>query len=471
MFKNFGTVFSFTFRNQVKAKGYKVTTILIAALLLIVPMLVFPGIQLYEKNHDSSIDPTEAKEIYTVDERGAATDLTPMNDLGEEGYSDFTYRSFDTVEAALDAAHNGGDYALVLQIYAGTDGSPVLQLILPEGSALAEKDADHYRDFLRAYRDQLGSLLLEESTMSPEELLALTMPVAVNSYTVTDYRSGSSEEFAAEYQRTSILEGLSFAIPYVSIMVMYFMVILYCSGVTANVSMEKSSKLMDTMLVSVRPEAMVLGKMLAQVAAAVMQIVLWLVCGLAGLIGGTLLSLVVNPEQLVNFFSLVGSSSAAAASTPGAEEAAESFVLFTPGGFLIAVLMIMAGFLLYCSLAAIGGSFASTKEEAASANSSFTLILVASFLITLTGGGMSSSGTPVWMVLVPFTAILVTPGAAILGTMPTWLLLVGLGLTVLLALVFVALAGRVYHSMSLYKGNKPTAQQIIAVILGRQKYR
>jgi ABC-type Na+ efflux pump permease subunit len=468
MFKNFGTVFSFSFGNQVKAKGYKVTTILIAVLLLVVPLLLLPGIQLYEKNHESDLDPTEAKSIYTVDERGIDTDLTPLNELGAEGYSEFTYQSFAGVDEALEAAHNGDGYALVLQITAGSTGSPVLQLILPDESNLSTKDADHYREFLRSYRDQLTSLLVEEEEMSPEELMALTMPVAVNSYTVTDYQSGSSEEFAAEFQRTSILDGLSFGIPYVSIMLMYFMVILYCSGVTASVSMEKSSKLMDTMLVSVRPEAMVLGKMLAIVAAAVMQIVLWLVCVIFGLVGGTLLSLVVNPQQLVNFFDLVGSSSATAAATAGAEEVAESFALFTPGGFLMAVLIIVAGFILYCSLAAIGGSFASTKEEAASANSSFTLILVASFLITLNGGGMSSASTPVWMVIFPFTSILVSPGAAILGTMPMWLLWVGLGVTLLLALALVALAGRVYHSMSLYKGNKPNMKQIVAVILGKQ---
>ncbi len=469
MFKNFGTVFSYSFGNQVKAKGYKITTIVLAILLLFGPLLILPAVQLYQKNNDDSLDPSAVTAVYTVDERGVATDLSPMNNLGEEDYSNIEYRSFGSVEEALEAAHKGDGYALVLQITAGSTGAPVLQLVNPEGSNLTSKDADNYREFIRAYRDQLSSLLLDDSAMSAEELLTLTMPVSVNSYTVTDYRTGSSEEFAAEFQKNSILEGLSFGIPYFSIMIMYFMVILYASGVTASVSMEKSSKLMDTMLVSVRPEAMVLGKMLAIVSAAVMQIVIWLVCGIVGLVGGTLLSLVVNPQQLVNFFDLVGSSSAAAAATAGAEEAAESFTLFTPGGFLLAVLIIIAGFILYCSIAAIGGSFASTKEEAASANSSFTLILVASFLVTLNGGGMSSAATPEWMVLFPFTSILVSPGAAILGTMPTWLLLAGLAITLILALVLVALAGRVYHSMSLYKGNKPNMKQVVDVILGKQK--
>ena len=118
--------------------------------------------------------------------------------------------------------------------------------------------------------------------------------------------------------------------------------------------------------------------------------------------------------------------------------------------------LLLAGFLLYCSLSAIGGSMAGKAEDLSSTNVLFSLVLVASFFCCMFAGGMDGmTSSARWLDYVPFTAILVTPSRVLLGQTSLLGGLVSLALVVVCAGVLTALAGRVYRLMSLYKGNPP----------------
>ena len=58
----------------------------------------------------------------------------------------------------------------------------------------------------------------------------------------------------------TVREILAYLLPVVNIMVLYFLILLYGQSVAGNVIMEKTSKLMDTFLVAVKPTAMVFGR-------------------------------------------------------------------------------------------------------------------------------------------------------------------------------------------------------------------
>lgn len=130
--------------------------------------------------------------------------------------------------------------------------------------------------------------------------------------------------------------------------------------------------------------------------------------------------------------------------------------LFSVPAMLEAAGLLLAGFLLYCSLSAIGGSMAGKAEDLSSTNVLFSLVLVASFFCCMFAGGMDGmTSSARWLDYVPFTAILVTPSRVLLGQTSLLGGLVSLALVVVCAGVLTALAGRVYRLMSLYKGNPP----------------
>ena len=106
--------------------------------------------------------------------------------------------------------------------------------------------------------------------------------------------------------------------------------------------MEKSSKLMESFLISVRPAAIVLGKLLAITMTGIVQMMSWIIALVISFAVGTMTVRSMDPDSdmfILKLFDMVGEL------TSG---------LFTPANCIMALLIVMAGMLLYCALAAIG---------------------------------------------------------------------------------------------------------------------
>ena len=208
------------------------------------------------------------------------------------------------------------------------------------------------------------------------------------------------------------------------------------------------------LLVSVKPGAMLLGKVFAMAATGVLQIFIWLF----GLFGGFALGIhftkMVNPNTDMALIQLM-------------ESFGEFSGMFTVSGVILALLMLAAGLLLYCSLAAIGGALAEKPEDLSNTNMLFVMVLVVSFFATMFAGG-SGADVPwdavTWQVWVPFTSILVAPTKILLGVMSIPEALISLGLVVLTATLITMAAGKIYKMMSLYKGNPPSPKKLMEMM-------
>ena len=284
---------------------------------------------------------------------------------------------------------------------------------------------------------------LDRADLTPEQRTLLTAPVEV---TVTGGQTGEGETMGL----------LSMLLPFASLMLLYFLVLLYGQSTAASVILEKTSKLMDLFLVSVEPGAMVLGKVLATALAGLLQLAVW-AAGLAGgfAIGGAVVRQTGVTLPLLEVLKGVGRLTG----------------LFSVPAMLEAAGLLLAGFLLYCSLSAIGGSMAGKAEDLSSTNVLFSLVLVASFFCCMFAGGMDGmTSSARWLDYVPFTAILVTPSRVLLGQTSLLGGLVSLALVVVCAGVLTALAGRVYRLMSLYKGNPPTPRRVLRMLRERRRF-
>ena len=184
-YKGMGRVFSFTLIQQVRQKGWRTTTLLLALACLIIPMVSLTAAAQHQKN--------------------AAPDQNVT-----------AWESYD--------------------------------------------------------QDVLDSAGL---TSRQQELLTVRVDVSV-----TGGRTGEGQ--AADV--------LSMVLPFVSLMLLYFLVLLYGQGTAASVLLEKTSKLMDLFLVSVEPTAMVLGKVLATALAGLLQLTVWILSLMGGFAAGGVLA-------------------------------------------------------------------------------------------------------------------------------------------------------------------------------------
>lgn len=440
--KGLENIFAFTFIQHVKQKGYRNATIIIAVLCLLLPAAIMPAVEYFgeDEAYVSKID-----KVYVVETGGSgegAADYSVLNGADPGRFTDVAYEMAGNIEDAAKKAEEDG-YSVLLAVDYEENGYQ-LNVLLPDETKLKEKDADAYSAFLSgAFR----YILIQKSNLEASQIAEMTMPIE----TVVRDSSVSADE-SDEYAAAK--EVMAMLLPYLNIMILYFMILAYGQGTANSAIMEKTSKLMDLMLVSVKPGAMLLGKVFAMAASGILQIFIWI----AGLFGGFALGIhftkMVNPDTGMVLIQLV-------------ESFGEFSGMFTVPGVILALLMLAAGLLLYCSLAAIGGALAEKPEDLSSTNMLFVMVLIISFFATMFAGG-SGSDVPwdaiTWQVWVPFTSILVAPTKILLGVLSVPEALASLGIVVVTATLITLAAGKVYKMMSLYKGNPPSPKKLLEMM-------
>jgi len=288
--------------------------------------------------------------------------------------------------------------------------------------------------------------MIYKSGILYEALAEMTLPVNTIVY------QGSEAPVEAD-PLESVKEVLSAILPYLNMMILYFLLLFYGQNIANIVIMEKTSKLMDTFLVCVKPTAMIFGKVLATITACVLQLLAWIVSLLLGFGAGIFLAKQVNPGIDLVTLTVLNSLSSVAG-------------IFSLEGILLAVLMIILSFALYCSLAAMGGSLASKPDDLNSATSLFTMVILVSFFVLLYGDVMTGNieATLAWYDMIPFTAAMITPSKILLGYLTIPEILASLGIMTLVIFFFLYLAGKLYKLMSLYKGDFPKFHQVFKML-------
>ncbi len=458
MFRNFGKVFSFSLHNQVGTKSYKIFTIVFALLLLVMPSIVMMlAAGHHGEEEEKPLESCGAEMVYIVSDFDATPNLMLFNEVTEENYKDIRYKNADSIDEALASAAKE-DAAFVLHFYPEEDYIRT-DIILPKAQdgkdAIDEKTAENYYEFMNK-NATLFSLLL--TGLNQSEISALMPGNDYRTYTESGFAEGisidESKNGSEELIRDKVMEVFQLALPYVTIMMLYFLILSYGNATAQLMVMEKESKLMDTMLISLQPEAMVAGKFLAIVCSGLLQILGWIASFAIGMFAGVKITETMNPgyeSPISVFFSFMG-----------------ELGLFRPIHVVIGIGFLVIGFVMYLSLATIAGAISANREDVAAHSSLYTLPILAAFMLVMMGGGLTAGGAPIWMSYVPFTAALLMPSQMALGTASAVTGVVSLLIMLVLTVGLIVIAGRVYKAMSLYKGNKVKIADVIKLIKAKE---
>ena len=457
--KGLKEVFVFTLQQQLKIPAVKTLTIVIALLLFLVPAAAMTLTELSRRD-DTETDPIVEDlipeepfeeingdgidEILYVNETSDALGYDLLENAEIPGLEGIQFSKTDSVEAA-NAAAQGKEGILILLLREDGDLLEALGIV-PEGSAL---DVNKARYAAERTSDAISTLAAEGTSLPAETKAEAVKPFFM------DYSGPDPSELMNEEEREAeMLRSVAvMTLPYINIMLIYFLVLYYGQSSANSVILEKTSKLMDSFLVAVKPESMIFGKVLAEWTAALIQFGAWVLALIGGFSAGTFLVKTINPDStmgILRLFDFLGGVTK----------------MFALPEVIVSVLMIAAGFFLYCCLAAICASFASKPEELSGTLSIFSILLVVSMLVTIRAGflnGEMAEGAK-WFDFFPFTAILITPSRVLLGMVSFGAGLASLAVILALSVVFILIAGRVYRAMSLYRGKIPKFPQIIAML-------
>ena len=429
--RNFKNIFAFTFSQYAKSKRFIALTVILALIFFAAPTVVIPLVEVFSSD-DELTESYNTETVYFCDVSGGET-VDPSILVSDTPFSHVVFKTASTFDVANSAAEN--DPKSLIFVLDKDDTGYLAEVLLPNGSALTEDDAETLAAFLDA---SMRSLLLLKSGLTADQLTELMRPTEV---VLPEESLPEGEAPDTEDSLNMTKQIISMALPFLYVMVLYFMLAFYGQGVATGVIVEKSSKLMDTFLVSVKPTAMVFGKMLAISLTGLIQFAIWVLSLVLGFVSGVQIVKGFAPETdmgLIQFFDTLG----------------EMKGIFSVHGVVIAILFACVGFILYCSLAAIGGAISEKAEDLSSNNMIFALILAISFCATIYTNPMYTGAvsTPAFLDYIPFTAILTVPGKVLLGDIEVWGAIVSLVVTAFTTFIISMIAGKLYKAFALYKG-------------------
>ena len=242
--------------------------------------------------------------------------------------------------------------------------------------------------------------------------------------------------------------GVATLIGYVSGFLMYFILLLYGSQVMMGVTEEKTSRIAEVVVSSVKPFQLMIGKIIGIGMVALTQFLIWIACifiiynvgkssgnmsgGATGMVG-----------QIQNVFTSVN-------------------VPIVVGCFIF---YLLAGFFFYSSLyAAIGSAINEDMREAQSLSFPITMLIIFSIALMTPAIANPSSPIAVWASIIPFSSPIVMMARIPFGvpnTVPWWQL--GLSMALLIAgFMFTTwFAARIYRTGILMYGKKPSWKEMI----------
>ena len=465
-------IFTFSLIQSLKAKSMVISNIILCTIVL----LSVPVISLISGNHKDSKRTTDIKTVKVVDMTGLGiinkVDEFNVNALKElDNEEEFEEDSINQVyskvqyeETDIDASifetdikkvyefEKNADYVYLQITYIGDNFD--LQVIYSSESKISESDANEYSEFLS---NNFKNVLLGLMELDEEQIKILDSPV-VSTY----YRDISNEENEEnvvsdkekldEKINRNKIEDNHYNIIYGAMMIILFILAFGGERIAMSIVTEKASKVMEFLMTSVKPMAIVVGKTLSSLLVLLIQGILLLVSfGVSIVVNGILLNdgKIEMPSFLNGIFKM------------------ENFEGLNIGSLIIGIGIFVGGFIFFALIAALCGASVSKIDEIAEGIKIFTMLLIISaymvMFFAMSRGYEGDSLYKTVILFLPFTSLFFTPATLFTGyaTMIEGIIsLVILCIVVILLIKFVA---NVYESMIYYSGTPLKIKDIINI--------
>jgi len=260
-------------------------------------------------------------------------------------------------------------------------------------------------------------------------------------------------------------QGFLYAIGYVCGFLIYLLTFIYGAMVMRGVMEEKTSRVAEVIVSSVRPFPLMLGKIIGIGAVALTQFLLWL-----GLIA--VLSMVASafiPHDLmmevknIQQANAMGNPQMARYSEAAQQLSAITQSVQNVNWFLIVgcfIFYFIGGFLFYASLfAAVGSVVNEDPQEAQSLLLPITMPIIFSWIIMTIVVQDPGSKLAFWTSMIPFSSPIIMMARIPYGipaTVPYWQLVLSMLLLAAGFLFTTWMAGRIYRTGILLYGKKPS---------------
>jgi ABC-2 type transport system permease protein len=293
-------------------------------------------------------------------------------------------------------------------------------------------------------QSRVENLKLKRSGLDKETLESLKTRVKVQTINLSE--EGEKEGHAV----------VASAVGYIFSFMIYIFIFVYGAQVMRGVIEEKSNKIIEVVISSVKPFQLMMGKILGVAGVVLTQFVLWIL--LTSMISGFLGAGLQTPAQTV----ALSSGSMASAGLPEADMQAHgewdqfwSALLGFDFGLIILSFgfYFIGGYLLYAALFAAVGSAIDNDSDSQQFVVPITIPLMLSIIVLSAVIKDPDSPLAFWMSIIPFTSPVVMMMRVPFGV-PVWELVLSMILLTLGFIFTTWMASRVYRIGILMTGSK-----------------
>ena len=267
---------------------------------------------------------------------------------------------------------------------------------------------------------------LRTAGISREAVAKLIAPVEVDEARITsrgEERGGALSTFLAAY---------------VVAFLIYVMTTLYGVAVMRSVLEEKTSRIAEVLLSTLRSTHLIAGKIIGVGSAAVAQVLIWVVI---------LVVFVSQSERFGDRFAL--------------PESVMQALRVEPGTGVLLFLFFLLGFFLYASVFATVGASVTSEQEAQSVQFIALLPLISPLLFLESILNAPLGPTATTLGIVPFTAPIAMPMRMASTPVPGVEIATSLVLLVIGIAVVAWIAGKIYRVGILSTGKRPTLGELV----------
>lgn len=289
-------------------------------------------------------------------------------------------------------------------------------------NATSLTDMDFLRSVVqrRVMSGQLQAVGVEENTAG--RLSRLRLQLKTDRITTTG-RAGSG--------RISLLFAISVA------MLLYMTILMYGQNVLRSVIEEKTTRVAEVIVASVRPHILLAGKVLGVGAVGLTQMVIWLVTSL--LMG----------RYRMSVFKLLGLN-ASPIQIPD----------ISPSLALVLLTYFLLGYILYAAMFAAVGAMTSSEAEAQQAQLPVILLLVAGIIFLQPVLSAPDSKLAQMLGWIPFTSPIMMPLRMSAVEIPSWDIALSLLALVAACYLAVYVAARIYRTGILMYGKRASLREV-----------
>lgn len=413
MFKNIGIIIGREYYQRVHRKSFIISTLLMP--IVLVALMALPALIMIMAEPDNN-------RIAVIDRSGVVLPALAGN---EE-------MTFVPTDLSLDSAKVSEDYDAVLVIGPDIITNPSNVQIythnamsMPTSQVISQQIAS-----------AVESKRLEKYNIANLDKIMAEVKADV---TLREFRLEDGEE-------TESSSIASYAISLITMMILYMFILMYGQMVMTSIIEEKNNRVLEVVVSSVRPTALMMGKISGIGLVALTQMVIW--------------GIIIYAFTAFGMPLLISDMSGGADMDAMAAIQSIDNVGYMMSIFATMTLLMLLGYLFYASIYAAIGAAVDNIQDASQLQTFAIVPIIASLIFGMGACTDPNSAMSFWMSMIPLTSPMVMMARVPAGV-PGWELALSLAILAVFTVLTIWLSAKIYRVGIFMYGKKPTPRDLI----------